>query len=927
MTVELTRKNLGFDYESPVYRYGPLQTTATNVLCVPLIYGRVKAAGNKLWQSAVSNNAFSTIVCFSEGLLSSFSDVRINDNPIADLSGCSYGAYLGDSIQTIDSRVTGTTQAEKAALVGGLKYNAYLALTITQSDKVTSGYMNVTANIVGKTVKVYTDTSTYTNKYSSNPAWCLLDFLTCYNGCGLSIDKVDISSFITAAAYCDEKINPVNATGTVGVAVNSSTVTGSGTKFLNEVNIGDQVSINGTNKVVTAINSDTSLTVDSNFTSSSSSQTMIIKDPRYSINIILDERKSRLDWLAAMLLTCRGELVYKGDKMALIIEQDDESVQTFTPDDIIAKSEIFWTTPKYKKCDIARVRYIDQNKDYSRVYAIAEADSFLSDPPIVQEIEAYGVTTFKQASRLAWYFLNQANNCNKFISFRTTKKALDRTVNDVVSITSTFLGYQNKKMRIIQISELPNGQFEIVCRENNGAQSASLATALTGNNNDLVFTSVAQTDDSNSITMQYTDPYATSRALSVAVSNKDINISLATDSSGAIASTAAQIKTAIEANQNASALITVTNAFGNDGSGIVTAMAKTTLTGGTTGIYTDKLGTDKPIINVVNLQDVLDTPDDIINFSAAQNLNSIILNWQQINNSQTTYEIREGNSWNESQIIAQKLTGTTYTVLNIQKGTYKYWVKPLNAYGNYSNNAKLVTIIISNIPDTNTIIHEDILDSDLSVGTFSNSYSANNRVVLEANSNWTNSGTWTNSGQNYALDGFWGSDCVNTGSYTTKIYDLGLCLDSIISANYNLYSRDNAGNLVVEWKYSQDNITWSDWQMFSQGSYNFRFYQFKITLNSPNNKFLALTNFIVNIDITNRDLYFEDKLISDANSGVTVNFNPVFTNIPAIVANISDGTNGYCVVSAKSTSQATVKAYNNSGTAITAKIDIRIKGY
>ena len=139
--------------------------------------------------------------------------------------------------------------------------------------------------------------------------------------------------------------------------------------------------------------------------------------------------------------------------------------------------------------------------------------------------------------------------------------------------------------------------------------------------------------------------------------------------------------------------------------------------------------------------------------------------------------------------------------------------------------------------------------------------------------------------------------------------------------------RDISSNIIREWRYSEDNVSWTNWQIFSQGSHTFRYYQFKITINSPNNRITSLTSFIVNLDITDRDLYFYDEVISNASTGVTVNFSPSFVITPAVVANISDGTNGYCVVSSKSTSQATVKAYNNSGTAITAKVDIRVKGY
>lgn len=858
---QLTTQNSGFDFESPVYRFGALETTASNALCVPIVYGQVKSAGNKLWQGS-GTTTFNAVVAFAEGQISSISNVKLNDYFISGLSGCSYSAYVGDGTQQIDSRVIGNTQADKAALVGGLKYTAYIALTVVASTKVTNNYCNVTADIQGKLIKVYTNTSTYTTKYSNNPAWCIYDFLTCASGCNMSADKLDLQSFIDAASYCD-------------VVVGSET------------------------------------------------------NPRFTLNMILDERKSRLDWLDEMLTVCRGYLQYNANnKLSLVIEQDAEAIQDFMPADIIKGSERFWATPKEKHCDILKLRYIYPTEQCARVFAVAEADEFSSDPPIIQELQAFGVTNFNQASRLAWFYLNQANNCNKFISFATTQVGFDRMVGDVITLTSTFLGYVKKKMRIVQIAQAQQGQINIICREYNGAESATLTTSLTGTNNDLVFTSKAKNESANAISIKYIDPYANNHSLSVSVTGNAINITLATNSSGAITTTAAQLKAAIEANSPASALITVAHATGNDGSGVVTSMAQTNLSGGTVGLYSDTMASVEPEINLVNINDNLDVPDDVTSFSSAQNANSIILNWQKIDNTSVTYEIREGASWFESQVIAQNLTGSTYTLLNVAKGTYHYWICAKNKYGTYSENAKASLIIITDIPETNTILNENILDLDVTEGTLTDCFENHSRIILNSNIDWENSLLdWDAQNMYFAPDGDWGNDCVNSGTYTTKVYDLTSNLNSIVSIGYDLYSRDNAGNLLVEWRYSQDNITWTDWTIFAQGSYTFRYYQFRITLNSPNNKFTSLNRFVVNMDITNRDLYFYDEVISTASSGVTINFNPAFIFTPAIVANISDGTNGYCVVSSKSATQATIKAYDNSGTAITAKVDVRVKGY
>lgn len=108
---------------------------------------------------------------------------------------------------------------------------------------------------------------------------------------------------------------------------------------------------------------------------------------------------------------------------------------------------------------------------------------------------------------------------------------------------------------------------------------AVLSTALTGNNNDLDFTSVLSGVAGNSTTIQYVDPGVT-HILSVAVVGQVITVTLGY-ATGAISSTAANIKTIIDATPAAAALVTVANKAANDGTGLVTALAATPLATGT----------------------------------------------------------------------------------------------------------------------------------------------------------------------------------------------------------------------------------------------------------------------------------------------------------------------------------------------------------
>lgn len=112
---------------------------------------------------------------------------------------------------------------------------------------------------------------------------------------------------------------------------------------------------------------------------------------------------------------------------------------------------------------------------------------------------------------------------------------------------------------------------------------ASYTTALTGTNNDLKFTAQQPGTEPNAVRVRYVDPAGNNQALAVSVSGNDITVSLATGSGGAITSTAAQVKAAVNLHDGANDLVSAGLATGNDGTGVVTAMAFQTLAGGTEG--------------------------------------------------------------------------------------------------------------------------------------------------------------------------------------------------------------------------------------------------------------------------------------------------------------------------------------------------------
>jgi hypothetical protein len=108
---------------------------------------------------------------------------------------------------------------------------------------------------------------------------------------------------------------------------------------------------------------------------------------------------------------------------------------------------------------------------------------------------------------------------------------------------------------------------------------ATLTTALAGTNNDLTF--IARTPGTAGNSLRVAIAVAGNNTpLSVAVAGNDITITSATNGAGAATSTAADVVKAVNFSTTASAKVWAAVAVpGNDGTGVVTALALTNLAG------------------------------------------------------------------------------------------------------------------------------------------------------------------------------------------------------------------------------------------------------------------------------------------------------------------------------------------------------------
>lgn len=130
---------------------------------------------------------------------------------------------------------------------------------------------------------------------------------------------------------------------------------------------------------------------------------------------------------------------------------------------------------------------------------------------------------------------------------------------------------------------------DLVELSGDGAPDASVQASLDvnpdGDDNGLTITAVTAGEGGDLIQIEYVDPGVVDAALAVSVRDKIITVSLATDSEEAIESTAADVLAALEASADAAALVGVEidasdSGSGDDGSGVVTAMARAPLANG-----------------------------------------------------------------------------------------------------------------------------------------------------------------------------------------------------------------------------------------------------------------------------------------------------------------------------------------------------------
>ena len=127
---------------------------------------------------------------------------------------------------------------------------------------------------------------------------------------------------------------------------------------------------------------------------------------RFTFNMIFDSQTSHKTLLDEIQRSCRGGLFTKDGKLQFKIDKAEPVSKIFNESDILDGSETFQTIPNEENYEVLKIDYISPEHEWQKVQAYAELPMTRTGIPIEHTINAYSITNFQQASRLAWYYLN-----------------------------------------------------------------------------------------------------------------------------------------------------------------------------------------------------------------------------------------------------------------------------------------------------------------------------------------------------------------------------------------------------------------------------------------------------------------------------------------------------------------------------------------
>ena len=404
------------------FEKGLLVNKQSNDANIPVIYGERLSGGVRVFMesSGTDNTYLYMCIVMSEGEINDLTSIIIDDKTVTwsgDLSdniqrtvGSGDSNFYKDSASLITVEPHYGTDGQSASSLLStlsswgsnhkLSGLCYIALRFTWNQDAFTGVPKVQAKIQGKKVVTYNSSLVAQSaSYSTNPSWCLLDYLTnARYGKGLTTSEIDLQSFYDASQTCITQVAPYSGGSNINI---------------------------------------------------------------FDCNTAIDTSKNIIDNVRELVKGCRGYVPYSAGKYKLIIETTGSAAITLTEDDIIGGYSL--STPnKNEKYNRVICSYINPDRNYQvdEVQFPPIDDSGLSSADqhatmktadggflLEGRFDFPSITNPYQAQELAEVICRRSRN-NLNLALRCDSTGMDLMVGELVNVTHSTPSFSAKTFRI-----------------------------------------------------------------------------------------------------------------------------------------------------------------------------------------------------------------------------------------------------------------------------------------------------------------------------------------------------------------------------------------------------------------------------------------------------------------------------------------------
>lgn len=345
-------------------------------------------------------------------------------------------------------------------------------------------------------------------------------------------------------------------------------------------------------------------------------------------------------------------------------------------------------------------------------------------------------------------------------------------------------------------------------------------------------------------------------------------------------------------------------------------------------------------------------PSQVENFTVSQSGQNLLFSWDEIPDIDAKfYEIRRGVTWAGATILAEKLTGTTFTRQAEFNGTFEYLVKAIDSSGVYSTTPTSVVVDLFGITSSlNAVITGDAVIDYL--GVPDNMVKVNGKLLSTPSLYDTTPDVvgWVDTELDYL------GDENNVVSYTSEVLDTfkigstSIRLVAGISGYYTTVTdvsmplrfditfpndTDTSITAIIDSfmyiRYSADNIVWSDWEQYTAViSKEFRFLQFKCVA-EYDMKYtrIEIDSLKYILDVPDVEIVLRDFIISAAGESIIyASYGEQFYMQSAVQVTVQNATRSLTPdVTNKTLEGCTITLYDATDTPVAGVADIIITGY